>query len=769
MNEGAPSLFPPIAAIHISNDPGKRLASGSEVANDDDARLSAAKCGFQLAPNDHGRRGIRLSVGSSSVKKGVEMIFRSERIARNLSRGRSQRSASVSTSVLYHPGIQPVPNRRHLGLLLALWIAVPALSQEKPHDLADKSIEELMNMEVTSASKKEQKLSSVPAAMFVITREDIRNSGANNIPDLLRMVPGLDVAQINASTWAVSARGFNLQFADKLLVLIDGRAVYSPLFGGVNWDTSTVPLDDIDRIEVIRGPGGTVWGANAVNGVINVITKSAADTQGGLVTGGGGTQQQGFGTVQYGGKFKDSTYRIFTMYENDSQFPNLNGQDGFDDHHLLHGGFRVDSTLSSKDSLVSQGDLYTGNEGSTIIHSVFFPPDNFVVERLTDLSGGNLLTRWTHVVSSRCDTTVQLYFDSYTRNGPEGNEDRDTFDIDFQNHISLGARHDLIWGAGFRHTSDRTVGTVDQAFIPVDNASQLFNIFVQDQFTLKPDRVALYLGTKLENNYFSGFDLQPSIRFSWTPSAHRTLWGAISRASRTPTRRDTGLNATLAALPGPAAAILVGNPDFQSEHVIAYEVGYRTQVANRLSFDLTAFINDYSSLESVEPLPSYFDGTLNPPREIIPQSFGNKMYGTTEGVEAFAKWNLTNRWTLSPGYSFLEMHLHTDSSSMDTVSVADTQGSYPGHQAQLLSHLEISKKLAWDANAYFVGRLPAQFVSSYTRLDLQLTWRLAERVTLNVVGQNLLNDHHAEFNDYLQSVNSSFIKRSAYAKLTWQF
>ena len=627
-----------------------------------------------------------------------------------------------------------------------------------------------MNMEVTSVSKKEQKLSQVAAAIFVITAEDIRHSGAMNIPDLLRMVPGLNVAQINSNTWAISARGFNFQFASKLLVLIDGRAVYTPLFGGVNWDTQDVPLEDIERIEVIRGPGGAIWGANAVNGVINIITKKAGNTQGLLVTGGGGTQAQEFGTIQYGGKITGSTnYRIFTSYQNNDHFPDLNGQNAVDGWHLLHGGFRADTRLSQKDSLTTQGDLYTGSEGATIVHSIFSPPENVNLEKLATLSGGNILGRWNHVFSSRCDTTLQFYFDEYHRGGPSSIDVRDTIDFDFQNHVVLGAHQDLIWGLGYRHSMDDTEGTVDQTLVPADSAKQFFSLFVQDQVTLRNDRAYLYVGTKLENSYFTGFDLQPSVHLAWTPSAHRTFWAGISRASRTPARRDVGLDAALAALPGPAEVVLLGNPNMKSEHVIAYELGYRAQPTDRFSVDVTAFANTYHSLESVEPLPPFLDTSSVPPLLVFPKMLGNKLHGTTDGVEASIKWKVANRWTLSPGYSFLQMHLHTDATSLDTTSVADADGSNPGHQAQLLSHMELWRGFAWDANAYFVGRLPAQMVASYTRLDTQLTWRLMESARLSVVGQNLLRDHHAEFNDAFQSVNSSQVKRSAYARLTWQF
>jgi iron complex outermembrane receptor protein len=642
--------------------------------------------------------------------------------------------------------------------------------QTPQKDLTTTSIEDLMNMEVTSVSKKEQMLSQVAAAIFVITQEEIRRSGATNIPDLLRLVPGLDVAQINGSTWAISARGFNLQFANKLLVLIDGRAVYSPLFGGVNWDTQDVPLEDIERIEVIRGPGGAVWGANAVNGVINIITKKAADTPGMLLAGGGGTQAQGFGTLQYGGKFTRSTnYRIFTSYQNNNHFPDLNGQNADDGWHLLHGGFRADTKLSQNDSLTTQGDMYTGNEGAIIVHSIFSPPENVNVERLATLSGGNILGRWNHIFSSRCDTMLQFYFDEFHRGGPDVTDVRDTIDFDLQNHLVLGARQDLIWGAGYRHTVDDTEGTVDETFVPADSAKQLFSLFVQDQITLKPNRAYLYVGTKLEDSYFTGFDLQPSVHLAWTPSAHRTVWAGISRASRTLTRRDVNIVAALAALPGPAEVALFGNPNMKSEHVIAYEAGYRAQPDNRLSIDFTAFLNTYSGLESTEPLPPFFDPNSVPPRLVYPTSFNNDMHGTTEGFEASVNWKATSRWTLSPGYSFLQMHLHGDPNADDAALVADTEGSNPRHQAQLRSHFELTHGLAWDANAYFVGRLPAQFVSSYTRLDTQLTWHLAERMELYLVGQNLLRDHHVEFNDTFQSVNSSQMKRSAYAKITWRF
>ena len=655
--------------------------------------------------------------------------------------------------------------------------APSAAQSAGPRDLSQVSLEDLMNIEVTSVSKKEQKLSQAAAAIFVITQEDIRRSGATNIPDLLRMVPGMDVSQINANSWAVSARGFNRQFTDKLLVLIDGRAVYTPLLGGVNWDTQDVPLEDIDRIEVIRGPGATIWGANAVDGVINVVTKTAADTQGALITADGGTSGQAQGTVQYGGSIRGNTnYRIFSDYLSHNTLPAPGGGSDDDDWHLLHGGFRADTIISTKDSFTVQGDLYTGAEGATIIHLFSIdPPVIGNLGVLNRMAGGNVLGRWNHAFSSRSDTTFQFYFDNYERTGPESRETRNTIDFDFSHHWVWGSRQDVVWGGGYRRTWDQDVGTIDQAFNPPDAALQLFTFFGQDTITLLPDRVFLTVGTKVENSYFTGYGLEPSVRLAWTPSNWMTFWSAVSRAERSPTQRNTGLNASLAAFPDPGGSstpvevVLFGNPRFLPEHVLAYEAGFRAQPTTRLSIDVSTFFNRYDHLETLEPGPRAFEPSPAPARFLVPVTFGNLMYGTTEGGELSANLELTNRWTLSPGYAFLEMHLHTKPSSQDASTVAADQGSSPQHQAQLRSHLDLSHGLSWDASAYFVSALPIQEVASYTRIDTQLRWKFAEHAELSLVGQNLLRNDHLESLDSLTLVNSSLIKRSAYAQLSWHF
>ena len=641
-------------------------------------------------------------------------------------------------------------------------------------DLTQVSIENLMNMEVTSVSKKEQKLSRIASAIFVITRDEIRTSGATNIPDVLRMVPGLDVAQINGNTWEISSRGFNAQYANKLLVLIDGRTVYSPVFSGVYWDVQDVPLEDIDRIEVIRGPGATVWGANAVNGVINIITKSARETKGGLLTAGGGTYEPGFGVAQYGGNLSQGTgYRFFAKGFDYVSFPSLSGQNGHDGSDLLHGGFRVDSTLAKQDSLTVQGDLYEGHEEDIVNNTILTPPFGEVFTESSRLSGGNVLGRWNHTFSPHSDTSLQVYFDRAARNSIIYGESTNTSDIDFQHHISWGSRQDFVWGAGYRYISYATTGSVYTSFNPASGSFQLFTSFVQDEITLKPDSLYLTIGAKLEHNDFSGFEFQPSARIAWNVSKNHMLWAGYSRARRTPSPTERGIYVGLAAFPGPGGLpvllTILGSPDTVSENLDAFEVGYRAQPRANISLDFSAFYNRYGNLATLEPGAPFLELNPPPPHLNVPLIFANEMHGESHGIEMAVNWKVTDRWTLSPGYAFEGIHLHTNPASHDTTSVSTGQGNNPGNQVQLRSNLALSRSLEWNTSAYFVGRLSAEQVPSYTRLDTGITWRAWEGLTFSLVGQNLLKDHHLEARSSDQGEISGLIKRSVYAKFTWQF
>jgi iron complex outermembrane receptor protein len=646
--------------------------------------------------------------------------------------------------------------------------------QASPQDLTQLKLEDLMNMEVTSVSKKEQKISEAASAVFVITSEDIARSGANNIPDLLRMVPGVEVAQINSSKWAISIRGFNGQYSNKLLVLVDGRTVYTPMLSGVFWDAQDVLLDNIDRIEVIRGPGATVWGANAVNGVINIITKKTSDTQGAFATAGGGSYEHGFGAARYGGRLGGATsYRVFADGFDRNHFPTPFGLNGNDDWEMVHGGFRVDTSASAQDSITVEGDANSGNAGEVAGSVVSIsPPINGLLDLRDRYSGWDLLSRWNHTSSAHSETSLQVYFDRNTRSDTTYGFGVNTFDLDFQHHIGWGTRQDFVWGLGYRVSSDDTLATLRISFTPAGRTTQLFSSFVQDEITILPERLYLSLGTKLEHNDYTGFGLEPSGRIAWTPNARNTLWAAVSQAQRTPARSDTGILVNLAALSGPNNIPMLvgytGNPNEKAERETSVETGYRARLSSSVSLDSTIFFNHYGDLVSVEPGSPLFDADPTP-HLVVLSRFANLLYGETHGFETLVNWKVTRRWTLSPSYSFLTMHLHREASSADLTTAPETEGSVPTHQAQLRSQVNLPLHLQWNAAANFVGSLPALAVPSYTRLDSNMTWQAGERFSISLVGQNLLHDRHLEYTGPDSSVQSDLIKRSVYAKVTWRF
>lgn len=631
-----------------------------------------------------------------------------------------------------------------------------------------------MNIEVTSVSKREQKTSQAAAAIFVISKQDIRRSGALNIPDLLRMVPGLDVAQIDAGKWAISARGFNGQYSDKLLVLVDGRTVYTPIFAGVFWDSQNVPLDTIERIEVIRGPGAAVWGSNAVNGVINIITRSSEDIQGGYLATGAGNASTGLGIVGYGGKVRGlGAYRVYAQGFQYKSLRTFAGLDGQDDWRLVNGGFRTDSTLSAKDSLTTEGEVYKGNAGemATTPESLL-PPVTATVALRDRYSGWNLLTRWNRTVSPRSGTSLQVYFDRTSRGDSTYVIGLNTFDIDFQHHVLWGGRQDIVWGIGYRVSSDHTDTTLRIAFTPDDRITQLFSSFAQDEITLQPDRLHLSLGARVEHNVYTGFGFQPSVRLTWTLDSKNMVWSAVSSADRTPSRGDTDLRVNYAALPGPGLPVLVsffGNPSKKNERLTAFEAGYRNAWTSRFSLDTTIFYNRYRDLISVESGAMTVETNPAPIHLLVPSTEGNGLHGETHGIELFANWKVTSSWTLSPGYTFLSTHMHTFAGSQDLADAAGTEGGSPNHQAQLRSSVSLPRNLQWNASAYFVNRLQAVSVPSYTRFDTGLTWQAGERVSVSVVGQNLLKDLHPEYAGPSVSVQSSQMRRAAYAKISWSF
>ncbi len=636
------------------------------------------------------------------------------------------------------------------------------------------SLEELMNIEITSVSKKPQALSDAAAAIFVITQEDIRRSGISNIPEALRMVPGLQVARIDSNKWAVSSRGFNDFFANKLLVLIDGRSVYTPLFSGVFWDVQDVLLEDVDRIEVIRGPGAALWGANAVNGVINIITKNAKETQGGLLTSTYGKEEKGIGGMRYGGNIgEDSYYRIYGKYFNRDAYVDEKGDTTADDWHASRGGFRIDSTLSDQDTLTVQSDIYEGKSGLTFLSPSVEKPYSQYIDTDEQVSGAHILSRWKKIFSESSDLALQLYYDWNQRESLMFHENRHTFDIDFQHHYQLGSRQDFLWGLGYRFSGDDIENSFMYSFDPSNRDDHLFNGFIQDEISLIDEQLKLTLGSKFEQNDYSGFEIQPNARLSWTPHANHTFWASISRAVRTPSRGDYHLQANFEfpiddprnPFPLPIIVNAEGNTDFVSETLLAYELGYRVLIHENLSLDTALFYNDYDHLRTGELVAPIQAHPWIPGHLFVSLYGDNKMEGETYGFEVAADYRFTNWWTLHTTYSFLQMQLHPDQSSNDLLLEA-AEGESPHHQFSLRSSMDLTKTVELDSWFRFVDNLPSFDIQSYFSFDVRLGWHPKDNLELSIGAQHLFQNRHPEFR-----IRSGIteIERNVYAKITWKF
>lgn len=634
--------------------------------------------------------------------------------------------------------------------------------------LLDLSLEELMELKVTSLAKKPVSLAKSPAALTVITAEEIRRSGLTTIPELLRLVPGVYVAQIDANKWAISSRGFNGRFANKLLVLIDGRTVYSPVFSGVYWNVQDMLLGDIERIEVIRGPGGSLWGANAVNGIVNIITKHAGDTQGGLAQAGAGDQERGLGALRYGGKLGENVhYRFSGKYFNRDNFVTAQEDDAHDQWHMVRGAFRLDWDASARDELILQGAIYDGEADETGNLSSLTPPSTFSTTDTTELSGGHALLRFTRHESDASEWAVQAYFDRAERLDDElGPIDVDTYDLDFQHRFSTGRRHELTWGVGYRRVEDDLPNTFTVSFDPPSRGTDLWSAFVQDEIILRED-LRLTLGSKFEHNDYSGFEYQPSARMLWEMRPQHILWGAVSRAVRTPSRAESDFRVNTAASPGPELPVLVsilGNPDVESEELLAYELGYRGRLAPRMHLDLAVFYNDYDGLLGPSPTPPLVETIPAPPHLLIPQRFTNELEAESYGVELAARWQVTQTWRLTTAYSWLKANVHDEPPLPDTRAL---QSNHPRQQLQIHSYLDLPHHLELDMAAYAVDSLPVLDIPAYTRLDLRLGWRPRPALELSLSFYNLLDDRHPEF-DNLDVVRSE-IPRSLYGQIVWRF
>jgi iron complex outermembrane receptor protein len=628
-------------------------------------------------------------------------------------------------------------------------------SAESPEAYKKMSLEELMNLDVTSVSKQPEPYGQAPAAIQVITGEDIERSGASSIPEALRLADNLDVAQKGSAGWAISARGFNTDLANKLLVLMDGRSVYTPLYSGVFWDVQDYLLEDIDRIEVISGPGGTLWGANAVNGVINITTKSAKDTQGFYVESGGGSWLEDFVGARYGGTLASNVYyRVYGKYFDRGSEVFSNGASASDSWRMGQGGFRIDSEASPQNPLTLQGDFYLGDEKSTTGD--------------TRTGGGNVLGRWSHTFSDDSDMSLQLYYDRTHIAIPKPavfldaagilRDDLDTYDLDFQDRFHLWQRNNIIWGLGYRFTHDVVGSAPSVTFVPTVLDQNLFSGFVQDEIKLQ-EKLFLTLGTKLEHNDYTGFEVEPSARIQWNATSKQMFWGAISRAVRTPSRIDHDLRQPLG---GPLPDLLDGGTNFTSETLIAYELGYRAELTKKISASISVFYNDYNDIRS---------SSVDLPSSLL--VFKNNLEGDTYGFEWSGDYQILNWWRLHGGYDLLKEDIHVKPGETD-FSNGLNETADPQQQFSIRSSMDLPENVDLDAALRWVDTLHNNngpnpgTVPSYFELDLRIGWHPTKNLEFSIVGQNLLHDQHAEYG-FPGSATTEDIVRSVYGKVSWQF
>ena len=650
-------------------------------------------------------------------------------------------------------------------------------------DLSVLSLDELLDLDVVSVAKVPEKVTNTPAAITVITGEDLRRNGVQSIPEALRMVPGMHVYQIDANKWAVSARGFASRFANKMLVLIDGRTVYSTLFSGVFWDVQDLMIEDIDRIEVIRGPGGTLWGANAVNGVINIITKDSADTQGGLVALRAETGPNGEVSARYGGWLNDKiSYRVYGKFFDRENFDIPAGGDAADEWHQGRGGFRMDMNVSATNKLTLQGDIYDGKSGESVRYLTPFPPYDNLATADAPVSGGNLLGRWIRTFSNRSEVTLQVYYDHLERNEFFIDETVDTADLDFQHRLNLIDGLEILYGLGYRYTKGDTAGKeaipgiYSYAMDPRIREDNLFSGFLQSRLTFADDRGEFTLGTKVEHNDYTGFEWQPSARIMWGLDAHRSLWGAISRSVRTPSRleHDADINAGAFLLSPQQGGLLsfvriLGNKEADSEKLYSYEAGYRDRLSDRLFVDISVYYNKYNDLITGVPAGAPFpELSRTGSRLILPILIDNGRDGETYGAELSCGWSVTDWWRLTGGYTWFHLNTLRTGDSQEARAGFDEDES-ADHVFSLLSYMDLPHNCEVNTALYVVGALDGLDIDAHVRFDLNLSWHPTGNLTITAGGHNLFDDSHQEFSDTMDGILASDIPRVLYTKLTMTF
>jgi iron complex outermembrane recepter protein len=626
-------------------------------------------------------------------------------------------------------------------------VCSPATRAASDGDLTSLSLEELMNEPVTSVSKKETRIGDSPTAITVVTQDDLRRMGITTLPEALRLAPGMDVARVGPNQWAVSARGFNGEFATKLLVLIDGRTVYSPSSGGVFWNSQDVLIDDIDRIEIIRGPGASLWGANAVNGVINVIMKSARDTVDGRASALSGSEENVVAKARYGGQVGEDFYwRTYLKYFDRESFEDSSRDLEAGHWNTLHGGFRTDWAASPSDALTIQGDVYQGRAGKVVNHVSLTPVAVSPYSARFSDNGANVLGRWNHDFSTESAVTVQMYFDHVDQGDGYGTEHRNTSDIEVQHRFRIGSRNELLWGAGLRYVSSDEDEGLPIYWLPNSFDVNFFNFFLQDQLTLIPQQLVATVGSKFERNDLSGWFIDPNLRIAWTPTSRQTVWAAVARASRTPAEFELGAYLGLAAYQSgpdalPTAVAIVPNRDLRPEQLMSYELGYRFEPVPRLSVDLATYFNRFSHLIAEQQLDPQIVAA-QPPYLLIGWQQRNSQDAKNFGFEAALQYQLASFWKLLGSYTFLHMSVWPD--------VVEEHES-PHDQFQLRSYLDLPWHLELNSALYYVDAVsvPAGAdrvrVPSYFRVDAGLYWKPNPTWSFGLWGQNITSARHLEF------------------------
>ncbi|HKF48370.1 MAG TPA: TonB-dependent receptor [Terracidiphilus sp.] len=663
-----------------------------------------------------------------------------------------------------------------LFALLAAVSSVAAFSQIRPpstslhgQELKSLSLAQLGQIEVTTQSKEPTEVWNTPAAIYVLTGDDIRRSGVTRIPDALRLIPGVNVARVNGSrNWVVAIRGLGDQYSKYVLVLVDGRSIYTPLFGGVLWTVDNVMLEDIDRIEVIRGPGGTIWGSDAVNGIINIITKHPRDTQGALLSAGGGNVDQNTEDLRYGSQRGKWEYRGNAFGFVRAAEYHIEDQPDYDWSRFAQAGFRAERN-ANQNELMFEGYGYWGKFGDAQSLSTYVPPASTISYQSMNVSGGGLVGRWRRKFGDRADMYLQGYWWHDHRIGSNFGEDRDTVDIDFLHRFWLGDHNQFTWGLGARLSPGRITQVVPTiTFSPPRQNDWIASTFLQDELRIVPDKLSLTVGSKIDWNRYTGYESQPSGRLLFTPRPTASFWASVSRAVRTPDRVDEDIQVDAFAFqPPPVFARILGNNNMRVERLIAYEGGGRALLVPRFYLDFAGFHNAYHDL--IAQGPPVIVPAANPPfppgSVLVSFQYQNAIRGNTDGGEIAPDWQAARWWRIRAGYSYLHLHLGGQQGFSDTTTVTTLHGSSPNSQAFLQSQIDIGKRVNFDQAVRYVSELPAQKVRAYVTGDARLAWHPGESWTLSVAGQNLFQPHHAEFN-----VNPGpmvLIKRSVYAKIVW--